>query len=94
MHSDYTLKFKRIRVGESFERRAICNDGLQNRSAILSSWINGSRHGVQAVRIGGAQHGTEIVVADRERISHSIVKRNVRARVVAHGEYGIIGIDR
>src|SRR5258708_27989484 len=56
--------------------------------------VKGSRHGVEAVRIRGADHGAEIVVAYGEGVSHGVVKRKVCASVIAHGEDGIIGIDR
>src|SRR6266436_4543158 len=61
---------------------------------MLSSRVNGSRHGVETVRIRGADHRAEIVVAYREGVSHGVVKRKVGAGVITHGEDGIVGIDR
>src|SRR5437763_5990197 len=61
---------------------------------MLSSRVNGSRHGVETVRIRGADHRAEIVIAYREGVSHGVVKRKVGASVITHGEDGIIGIDR
>src|SRR6266478_2598848 len=61
---------------------------------MLSSRVNGSRHGVEAVRIRGADHREEIVVAYGEGVSHGIVKRKACASVIADGEDSTIGIDR
>ena len=64
--------------------------GGYDRSRLSRTLINGSRHGIQAVRISWTQHGTEIVVANRERISHSVVKRDVRARVRPRDRYSSV----
>src|SRR5438477_473210 len=61
---------------------------------MLSSRVNGSCHGVETVRIRGADHRAEIVIAYREGVSHGVVKRKVGASVITHGEDGIIGIAR
>src|SRR4029077_2872688 len=66
------------RIGEfAEERRAICDQRLKQGSAMLSSRVDGSRHGVETVRIRGADHRAEIVVAYREGVSDGVVKRKV-----------------
>src|ERR1700676_1069299 len=66
---------------------------LKQRPAIPSVGVNRSSHAVKAVRIAGTHCRAEVVVTDRESVSHGIVKRKVRPCVVPHGQCGIIEID-
>src|ERR1700722_1643928 len=73
------------RVGQTaIKSGAISDDRLQNRPAVFSIWVQRGRHGVQAVRIGGTDYRTKIVVANRESVRQRVVVRNIRARVVTH----------
>src|SRR6266852_31802 len=73
-------------VGETAVKRcAICNDGLQDRSAVGAAGVEGGRHGIEAVRVGRTHHRAKIVVANGESVGESVRVGNVSTRVVAHG---------
>ena len=81
-------------VGELAEHGgAIGDERLQERAAVFAIGIDGGCHGVEAIGIGGADDGAAVVVAEGEGIGDGVVVRQVGARVVAHGEHGVVGVD-
>src|SRR5260370_39741849 len=44
--------------------------------------------------VGRAHHRAKKVVANRETIGQGVIVGNVCARVVAHAQYGVVGINR
>jgi hypothetical protein len=51
---------------------AVCDDALQNRSAVFPIWVEGGHHRAEAIRVGRSHHRAAIVVADREGIGKSV----------------------
>jgi len=82
------------RVGEAAVKgTAIGDETLQEGAAVGAGGIERSGHGVEAIGIGRAEDGTEIVVTDGEGVGEGVVEGKIGASVIAHGEHSVVRVD-
>lgn len=82
------------RVGEAaVNGAAIGDESLQDGAAVPAGGVERSGDRVEAIGIGRAEDGTEIVVAEGEGVGESVVEGKIGASVIAHGEHGVVRVD-